>query len=149
MNLFEGDIGGAAGAGAGAFIGSAFGPIGSAVGSFIGDAIFGGGGGCFITTAVCLSGNRPDDCHELTTLRNFRDTCMYRNHPEDIKQYYEEAPTIVSSISMREDAARIFAQMDRDYIQPAVAAVEAGEYVIAYEIYKNLFTTAKEIANGS
>ncbi len=149
MNLFEGDVGGAAGAGAGAYIGTAVGgPIGGAIGSFIGDAIFGGDGGCFITTAVCMNGNRADDCHELITLRNFRDTWLTRHHPEDLKQYYDEAPTIVSSISMREDAARIFNAMDRDYIQPAVAAIEAGENVIAYEIYKNLFNTAKEIANG-
>jgi len=112
--------------------------------SDIGDAI-----GCFITTAVCEYSGLPDDCYELTVLREFRDTWLKENHPEDIEQYYHEAPVIVSRISAREDAATVYAQFNRDYIAPAVEALENGQYELAYTIYRNLFMTAKDIANGS
>ena len=28
---------------------------------------------CFITSAVCLSSGKPDDCEELRVMRTFRD----------------------------------------------------------------------------
>lgn len=148
MNLAEGDIGGAAGSGAGAYIGSAFGPVGTVVGSILGDAIFGEDGGCFITTAVCQAAGKDDNCYELEKLRAFRDTWLQENHPEDIKQYYTEAPVIVSRLAAREDAARIFYLFERNYIQPAIYALEDGDNEMAYAIYKSLFSIAKELANG-
>ena len=39
----------------------------------------GGSGGCYLTTACVVAKNLPDDCEELTALRNFRDTYL-RNH---------------------------------------------------------------------
>jgi hypothetical protein len=117
-----------------------------------GSPVTGGGGvitgGCFITTAVCALSGRADDCYELQALRNFRDTWLKDNYPEDIVTYYAEAPAIVEQIGAREDAAAIYHQLDRDYIQPAVEAVEVGAYEIAYSIYRNMFLYAKEIANG-
>jgi hypothetical protein len=104
--LISGDVGGAAITGGLTYVGTAIGgPVGGFIGSTIGSLL---GGGCFITTAVCLSGNKPDDCYELQTLRKFRDSWLVEWHPEDVKQYYAEAPMIVSKISAREDAARIF-----------------------------------------
>ena len=57
-------------------------------------------GGCFITSAVCDSFGKPDDCYELTTFRNFRDNWL-STQPDGknlIAQYYEIAPKIVAEI---------------------------------------------------
>ncbi|GHU54664.1 hypothetical protein FACS1894132_09650 [Clostridia bacterium] len=59
--------------------------------------------GCYITTAVCTSLEKPDDCYELTLLRNFRDTFL-KNQPDGetlIKPYYEDAPRIVDKINKK------------------------------------------------
>ena len=52
--------------------------------------------GCFLTTAACHYRGLPDDCHELQTLRSFRD--RYLAHipggAELIERYYEVAPAI-------------------------------------------------------
>lgn len=163
-DLLSGDIGGAAERIAGATIGQILIPIpgvGSwlganlaepvfeVAGDILGDVVEGIFGGCFITTAVCFQAGKPDDCYELITLRNFRDTWLKENHAADIEQYYAEAPMIVSRISAREDAAIIYKQFERDYIQPAIAAIEAGTHEIAYDIYKTMFEQAKEIVGGA
>ena len=144
MKLAQGDIGGAVGTGVGAMIGNAILPgVGGLIGGFLG-----GGGGCFITTAVCKDSGLPDDCYELTTLRNYRDTWLKEHHPESIEKYYAEAPAIVEKLSARADASHLFHLLNRDYIQPAIAAIEDGAMELAYMIYRNMFELAKELANG-
>jgi len=143
MHLMEGDVEGAIGSAAGATLGNMILP---GVGGWIGGAI--GGSLCFITTAVCHTMNKPDDCYELNVLREFRDTWMTANHPELIEQYYAEAPMIVSRISAMPEAAKIFNDFNRDFIQPAVKHIEEGENEIAFRTYMNLFNYAKEIAGS-
>ena len=142
LNLAEGDVSGAVLSGIGYAVG---GPIGGLVGGVV-DSIL--GDGCFITTAVCLSSDKEDDCYELQALRKFRDDWMMEKYPEQVEQYYREAPVIVSKISAREDASQIFKLFDSDFIQPAVAAIEVGMYELAHRTYVNLFDYAKELANG-
>lgn len=148
--LFQGDVEGAAKTGAGTFagqaVGSIFGPVGSIVGGAIGSAI---GGGCFITTAICKTLGLPDDCYELQTLRKFRDTWFTENNPDDIKQYYAEAPAIVAAIDSSAHSTHIYKVFNRDYIHPAIVAIEQGRNEDAYNIYKRLFLKAKEIANAN
>ena len=43
------------------------------IGNLLGILSFGRRGGCYITTAVCEFYGKPDDCHELTQFRKFRD----------------------------------------------------------------------------
>ncbi len=53
--------------------------------------------GCFITTAVCLSMGKADDCEELIAMRLFRDKWL-QNQPDGaelIEDYYRTAPAIV------------------------------------------------------
>lgn len=149
--LFQGDVEGAAKTGAGTYVGSAIGNmilpgIGGPIGGAIGSAI---GGGCFITTAICKTLGLPDDCYELQTLRKFRDTWFTENNPDDIKQYYAEAPAIVAAIDSNAQSTHIYKVFNRDYIHPAIVAIEQGRNEDAYNIYKRLFLKAKEIANAN
>jgi hypothetical protein len=61
---------------------------------------------CYITTAVCDSMDKPDDCYELTAFRSFRD--HYMNQTEErramVEEYYHTAPVIVAAISLRPDS---------------------------------------------
>ena len=99
------------------------------------------GGGCFITTAVCQRDGKPDDCVELETLREFRDTYM-RATPERaamVDLYYAVAPTILDRIeSYPADAqAEAFAIL-RTYVALAVKAAAMGDNERAARIYINM-----------
>ncbi|MBR2252218.1 MAG: hypothetical protein IJ881_07455 [Neisseriaceae bacterium] len=58
-------------------------------------------GGCFLSTAICLSQGLPDNCTELQTLRMFRDNELLSDpkfsHLVDI--YYQESPHMVDKLS--------------------------------------------------
>lgn len=64
------------------------------------DVTSGGSGGCFLTTACCQYKGLPDDCYELTTLRNFRDTYLKTTEAGNalVEEYYRIAPSIVDKI---------------------------------------------------
>lgn len=115
----------------------------------VGDSIVSAWEDCFITTATCKVMGKSDDCYELTTLRNFRDTWLAENHPQDIARYYDEAPQIVKNLSARSDSGVILEAMYKDYIVPAVEAIQDGSYSVAYTIYKNLFNLADMLAHES
>lgn len=55
---------------------------------------------CFLTTACVTYRGLPDDCYELTTLREFRDGYMrsLEGGPVMIEEYYRVAPQIVDAI---------------------------------------------------
>lgn len=56
--------------------------------------------GCYFTTVCCDYFGLPDNCFQLETLRNFRDTVMSKN-PKGlklIKKYYLVAPPIVQKL---------------------------------------------------
>ena len=62
-----------------------------------------GSDGCFLTTACVEYMGKADDCHELTTLRNFRDNFMRANQTlsELVDEYYRIAPQIVEEINKK------------------------------------------------
>jgi len=142
-------VGGWGGSEIGGAIGTAILPgIGTAIGSFLGGAIGSlGGSGCFITTAVCEVMGKPDDCYELETLRNFRDSWLKHFHPKDIALYYANAPRIVSRIKQLAHSNQLFTAMYTQYIIPAVHAIETSEPAAAYEIYKALYLYAEKQAS--
>ena len=94
---------------------------------------------CFLTTAVCKYQGKDDNCYELTTLRNFRDTWLKENHPEDIDTYYAEAPEIVKKLEGLPCSGYIFDSMYTSYILAAIEHIEEGNNSAAYRIYKQLF----------
>ena len=83
---------------------------------------------CFITTAVCMEENKPDDCAELTAFRNFRDGYLRAcaDGPELIDAYYRLAPSIVLAIEKTTDKDARYAAIRETYLDPCYADIQAG-----------------------
>lgn len=100
------------------------------------------GGGCFITTAVCKTFGKPDDCKELMSFRHFRDTYMMENEEmkKDVKWYYEVAPKICQAIDAKgETVAKVeYSRIWEKYLSSAFEALNKNELRLAYDIYKNM-----------
>lgn len=91
--------------------------------------------GCYITTAVCEFRGLPDNCHELISLRAFRDDVLLptvegRNL---VEHYYEIAPSIAASLR---DPVEIEAVWKS--IQECLASITAGKNDEAIAKYKSM-----------
>ncbi len=106
-------------------------------------------GGCFITTAVCKTFGKPDDCPELTAFRTFRDTYMKEDEAlnNEVNNYYEIAPKICAEIDAKgEAAARIeYERIWHTYLSKAYDALNNNEFKKAYQIYKDMVSKLQEI----
>ncbi len=102
--------------------------------------------GCYLTTACVDSQGLADDCHELETLRHFRDTYMRADEQRasEVCRYYHTAPRIVEAINTRDDAGEIYAGMYRDLVQPCVNMIENGDLEGAYELYRDTAVALEE-----
>lgn len=96
-------------------------------------------GGCFLTSACVEAKGLPDDCHELTVLRKFRDEylCPLPEGEAEIAEYYSIAPRIVAAIKERKDSLTIFSDIYNRLVMPCVALIEQGEKSRAHKIYKD------------
>lgn len=103
--------------------------------------------GCFITTATCQSRNLPDDCHELTSLRNFRDTFMKKDElmKSEVEEYYRIAPTICKNIDSKDDSAEIYESIYQKWLKNAVSACDSGEKQKAHDIYREMVLELKKL----
>lgn len=103
-------------------------------------------GGCFLTTACVRFAGLPDDCFELTTLREFRDTFVVAQSRgiELLEEYYATAPKIVARIEASSRRHQILASTFNE-IRAAVAEIKAGEKERAMERYITLFSSLKEL----
>lgn len=102
-------------------------------------------GGCFITTAVCLTMDKPDDCEELTAMRLFRDKWL-RNQPDGsklIEDYYRTAPIIVEKIDQQPDREMIYSNIYTEYILPCVECTKAEKFADSKKIYVDMVTSLK------
>ena len=78
--------------------------------------------GCFVTTAVCDSFDKPDDCFELLSFRRFRDEWLV-TQPEGkglIAEYYEIAPRIVANINRLPDSSKVYKSIWQNYLEPCL-----------------------------
>lgn len=93
--------------------------------------------GCYLTTACmrAMSDSFDDNCQELVTLRNFRDTYVKKNHPEAIQEYYRTAPEIVKCIGVRSDSQQIYRKIYDELVQGTIGLIEAERYGEAYDLY--------------
>ena len=92
---------------------------------------------CFITTAVCRSMDKPDDCPELMTLRSYRDTWL-QNQPDGkklIETYYQIAPAILAKINTRWDAEQIYKDLYQKDICQCLEDIEHREFEACKEHY--------------
>ena len=97
-------------------------------------------GGCFLTSACTAARGLPDDCHELTVLRNFRDNWL-KNQPEGvllIAHYYEVAPKIVEAIDKLENRLEIWDEVYREMVVPCVEMIQQERCQEALELYRGM-----------
>lgn len=98
---------------------------------------------CYLTTA-CMrhyAEEFDDNCYELTTLREFRDTFVSE---EDIAHYYEVAPSIVEAINKIPGCKTIYEYIYDNVIDVCVKAIEKEDYDFAYNRYKSSILAFKE-----
>lgn len=92
---------------------------------------------CYITTAVCESLGKEDDCYELNILRDYRDT--YLRATEDGEQivnaYYDIAPSIVKRINKCDNSSVIYKDIYTQYLSPCIHLLEEGKKEECKEIY--------------
>ncbi len=95
---------------------------------------------CYLTTAVCESQGKADDCYELEALRAYRDDYLLSSEEGKaiVEEYYNIAPTIVNRIGREEKAAEIYEEIYKAYISPCVKLIEAGEQEACKEQYMNM-----------
>lgn len=98
---------------------------------------------CFITSAVCLTMGKPNDCEELMVMRNFRDNwlCEQPGGIELIEKYYKIAPGIVKSINEDQNRLLIFKDIYKQFILPCVESTKNCEYEKSKTIYLEMLET--------
>lgn len=84
---------------------------------------------CYITTAVCQSLNKSDDCYELSALRKYRDEYLLSSESgrEIVKEYYNIAPTIVKRIDRQPHSRDIYRKIWEDYLNPCICLIEENK----------------------
>jgi hypothetical protein len=99
-----------------------------------------GSGGCFITAAACLYRGLPDDCKELQTLRQFRDTYILTlpNGARMIEEYYKSAPRIVPLLTAEEDFAEVWTAITK-----SVALIDSHQPAEALAVYEEMVSALK------
>lgn len=101
---------------------------------------------CYITTAVCESFDKPDDCYELTLLRDYRDTYL-ASLPEGealIQEYYDVAPSIVKHINQTETPHQIYRSIWEQYLSPCIQMIEHGRMEECRDLYEEMVYGLKD-----
>ena len=102
--------------------------------------------GCFITTAVCQTFGKPDDCYELTMFRRFRDMWLSKQ-PDGkslISEYYAVAPAIVENIDGAADAEHVYQKIWELYLNPCLHYLENEQYEDCKNLYVDMVTRLKK-----
>lgn len=84
--------------------------------------------GCFITTTVCKSLGKTDDCYELTTFRFFRDNWLVDqlDGASLIAEYYSIAPKIVDKINRLKNSGEIYQSIWDEWLSSCLKLIEQG-----------------------
>ena len=93
---------------------------------------------CYITTAVCRSLQKDDDCYELNAFRRFRDG-WYAKTPEGkakISEYYLFAPMIVRAIDGTENKQDVYRDIWLRHLKPCLKELEDGHLQECAESYE-------------
>lgn len=103
-------------------------------------------GKCFITSAVCQSLGKTDDCYELTAFRAFRDSwlCMQPGGKELIEEYYRIAPEIVAAIDSQPNSLAIYQSILDNYLTPCLRYIESGQFDKCKDTYVTMVNTLKK-----
>ena len=84
---------------------------------------------CYITSAVCRTQGKADDCYELTAFRRFRDQVMLASEEgrRMVEEYYRLAPAIVTTIQLCQDPPAVYDAVYREYLLPCLRLLEKGD----------------------
>lgn len=102
---------------------------------------------CYITTAVCETFGKADNCYELTLLRDYRDNYL-ASLPEGealIQEYYDVAPSIVKHINQQEDSAQIYRSIWNEWLSPCITMIEDNRLEECREKYEAMVRTLGEM----
>lgn len=104
-------------------------------------------GGCYLTSACVEAKGLPDNCYELGVLRNFRDGYLakVRGGEEEIREYYNIAPTIVNNIKKLPNSITVFEKIYEELVMPCVKLIDEGENEKAHEHYRAYTIALKEL----
>lgn len=98
----------------------------------------GGGANCFLTTACCEYKGLPDNCEELTILREFRDRAVPK---ELVKEYYEKGPSIVQKILNN----NVYLDYVFNVITKCVQDIKNGRDELALQRYKDMVNNLQKV----
>lgn len=95
---------------------------------------------CYITTAVCTTMGKPDDCYELNRFRNFRDEYLMRTAEGEaiVREYYDIAPTIVKHIGQKTDSCEIYQGIWDKYLNPCLQMIEQERNEECEQLYMKM-----------
>lgn len=95
---------------------------------------------CYITTAVCEHQHKPDDCYELTALRDYRDNYLMNTEAgrEIVEEYYNIAPGLVMMINMQNDADNIYQNIYEEYLTPCIKYIEEEKNEECRDLYMQM-----------
>lgn len=95
---------------------------------------------CFITTAVCESLGKPEDCAELNAFRDFRDHWLSfsRGGQSLIEEYYLLAPILVRRIDTSEDHQQVYQSLWNGHLRRCLYHLEQGEMQACRDEYCNM-----------
>ena len=101
---------------------------------------------CYITTAVCESQGKPDDCYELELLRTYRDTYLLSTDEGAalVNEYYDIAPTIVNRISRQDNPDEIYDGIWDKYLSGCISLIENGENEACRLLYMDMVYDLKK-----
>ena len=93
--------------------------------------------GCFLTTACTETMGLADDCHQLATLRTYRDHYLARQPGgrRQISLYYDVAPRVVTELAARSDCTAIYERLYHTDIRQTLALIQDGKYEGAHNVY--------------
>nr|WP_319487549.1 CFI-box-CTERM domain-containing protein [uncultured Caproiciproducens sp.] len=95
---------------------------------------------CFITTAVCSSLGKGDNCEELEAFRKFRDGWL-QNSPggkAKICEYYLFAPLIVSKINQSDNQRAVYKEIWENHLFPCLTSLENENPLKCAEQYEDM-----------
>jgi hypothetical protein len=101
---------------------------------------------CYLTSACVAYRGLPDDCHELTVLRAFRDGWLAAQPqgPALIEQYYAVAPDIVDAIEASGVARAVYARVF-SVVRNCVECIESHRPPRAMQAYRALVETLQAL----
>ncbi len=101
---------------------------------------------CYVTTAVCLSLGKQEDCREIRLLKDYRDGFLLSqaDGKELIDEYYDIAPTIVNRINKLPDAKDTYHRIYRNYISPCIDLIDQERLDECKNLYVSMMQTLKQ-----